>query len=219
MEAISLFASQDGKSQQKCIVVFALVCCFAVLVALIFSAVDIWGEDEDGITEDNCSKNCRIVLVENIPEDLSYSDNGTAHLSLYQGLLSLLDSAEKTVEIVSSHWALNNIDLEQSHPSTWQSKQLFKRLRGLQSQEKNLKIASDLKQKDSKELKVLEASAKAKHGNVRDLSIMSKRSEVGSEDFDTSDSDADLSLSDDDEEDVEPRTVQTVQTEEHAATL
>ncbi|RXM36541.1 Inactive phospholipase D5 [Acipenser ruthenus] len=75
-----------------------------------------------------------------------------------QGLLSLLDSAEKTVEIVSSHWALNNTDPEQSHPSTWQSKQLFKRLRGLQSHEKNLKIASDLKQKDSKELKDLEAS-------------------------------------------------------------
>lgn len=50
------------QSQQKCIVIFALVCCFAVLVALIFSAVDIWGEDEDGITEDNCSKNCRWEL-------------------------------------------------------------------------------------------------------------------------------------------------------------
>lgn len=47
------------QSQQKCIVIFALVCCFAVLVALIFSAVDVWGEDEDGITEENCSKNCR----------------------------------------------------------------------------------------------------------------------------------------------------------------
>ncbi|MGH0177703.1 UNVERIFIED_CONTAM: hypothetical protein FKN15_006189 [Acipenser sinensis] len=44
-----------------------------------------------------------------------------------------------------------------------------------------------------------------------------KRREVGSEDFNTSDSDADLSLSN--EEDVEPRTVQTVQTKEHAATL
>lgn len=54
--ALSLFPLQ---SQQKCIVIFALVCCFAVLVALIFSAVDIWGEDEDGITEENCSKNCR----------------------------------------------------------------------------------------------------------------------------------------------------------------
>lgn len=51
------------QSQQKCIVIFALVCCFAVLVALIFSAVDIWGEDEDGITEENCSKDCRWTLL------------------------------------------------------------------------------------------------------------------------------------------------------------
>ncbi|MGH0122258.1 UNVERIFIED_CONTAM: hypothetical protein FKN15_040585 [Acipenser sinensis] len=48
---------------------------------------------------------------------------------------------------------------------------------------------------------------------------MSNGSEVGSEDFHTSDSDADLSLCNDDEEDVEPRTIQTVRTEEHAATL
>ncbi|KAJ8013887.1 hypothetical protein DPEC_G00034460 [Dallia pectoralis] len=49
------------QSQQKCIVIFALLCCFAVLVALIFSAVDVWGEDEDGITEENCNKNCRPI--------------------------------------------------------------------------------------------------------------------------------------------------------------
>ncbi|GAB1285765.1 Inactive phospholipase D5 [Apodemus speciosus] len=46
-------------SQQKCIVIFALVCCFAVLVALIFSAVDIMGEDEDGLSEKNCQNKCR----------------------------------------------------------------------------------------------------------------------------------------------------------------
>lgn len=47
------------QSQQKCIVIFALVCCFAILVALIFSAVDIVGEDEDGLSEKNCQNNCR----------------------------------------------------------------------------------------------------------------------------------------------------------------
>lgn len=52
------FASRF-QSQQKCIVVFALVCCFAVLVALIFSAVDIMGEDEDGLSEKNCQNKCR----------------------------------------------------------------------------------------------------------------------------------------------------------------
>ncbi|MGH0148509.1 UNVERIFIED_CONTAM: hypothetical protein FKN15_012661 [Acipenser sinensis] len=61
--------------------------------------------------------------------------------------------------------------------------------------------------------------AKAKHGNVHGLSIMSNGSEVGLEDFDTSNSDADLSLSDYDKEDVEPRTIQTVRTEERGATL
>ncbi|KAG8513232.1 Inactive phospholipase D5 [Galemys pyrenaicus] len=49
----------SSKSQQKCIVVFALVCCFAILVALIFSAVDIMGEDEDGLSEKNCQNKCR----------------------------------------------------------------------------------------------------------------------------------------------------------------
>lgn len=47
------------QSQQKCIVIFALVCCFAILVALIFSAVDIMGEDEDGLSEKNCQNKCR----------------------------------------------------------------------------------------------------------------------------------------------------------------
>uniref|UniRef100_A0A3Q3A1T6 Inactive phospholipase D5-like n=1 Tax=Kryptolebias marmoratus TaxID=37003 RepID=A0A3Q3A1T6_KRYMA len=100
-------------SQQKCIVIFALVCCFAVLVALIFSAVDIWGEDEDGITEDNCSRNCSIVLVENIPEDISFLDNSTSHLPLSVGLNNLLDKAERVVEIVSPQWLLYSSDYEQ----------------------------------------------------------------------------------------------------------
>ncbi|EFB23655.1 hypothetical protein PANDA_021784 [Ailuropoda melanoleuca] len=57
------------RSQQKCIVVFALVCCFAILVALIFSAVDIMGEDEDGLSEKNCQNKCRVAsAVAPVPE-------------------------------------------------------------------------------------------------------------------------------------------------------
>uniref|UniRef100_A0A8C7UNS4 PLD phosphodiesterase domain-containing protein n=1 Tax=Oncorhynchus mykiss TaxID=8022 RepID=A0A8C7UNS4_ONCMY len=99
------------QSQQKCIVIFALVCCFAVLVALIFSAVDVWGEDEDGITEENCNKN---LLVENIPEDVTFSENATSHLPLSAGLHSLLDLAVAghSVEIVSPQWNLNPSDYE-----------------------------------------------------------------------------------------------------------
>ncbi|XP_017288473.1 inactive phospholipase D5 isoform X2 [Kryptolebias marmoratus] len=123
------------KSQQKCIVIFALVCCFAVLVALIFSAVDIWGEDEDGITEDNCSRNCSIVLVENIPEDISFLDNSTSHLPLSVGLNNLLDKAERVVEIVSPQWLLYSSDYEQGRA-------LLSRLKGLKAKGIQLKISS-----------------------------------------------------------------------------
>ncbi|KAL0964524.1 hypothetical protein UPYG_G00325140 [Umbra pygmaea] len=132
-------------SQQKCIVVFALVCCFAVLVALIFSAVDVWGEDEDGITEENCNKNCRVVLVENIPEDVTFSDNGTAHLPLSAGLHNLLDMARRSVEIVSPHWNLNSSDCQSSPlQSAGRGPALLQRLQGLKKRGISLKIASGM---------------------------------------------------------------------------
>uniref|UniRef100_A0A2K6UBU6 Phospholipase D family member 5 n=3 Tax=Saimiri boliviensis TaxID=27679 RepID=A0A2K6UBU6_SAIBB len=135
-------------SQQKCIVIFALVCCFAVLVALIFSAVDIMGEDEDGLSEKNCQNKCRIALVENIPEGLNYSENAPFHLSLFQGWMNLLNMAKKSVDIVSSHWDLNH-----THPSACQGQRLFEKLLQLTSQNIEIKLVSDV----TADSKVLEA--------------------------------------------------------------
>ncbi|XP_034753574.1 inactive phospholipase D5-like isoform X1 [Etheostoma cragini] len=141
-------------SQQKCIMIFALVCCFAVLMALIFSAVDFWGEDEDGITEENCSRNCRVVLVENIPEDISFIDNGTSHLPLSVGLYNLLDRAIRVVEIVSPLWLLNSSDYESSfQPAARQGRALLSRLQGLKAKGIQLKISSGMT--DSTELGML----------------------------------------------------------------
>lgn len=58
-ESLCVSISIIFQTQQKCIAIFALLCCLAVLVALIFSSVDIWGDSEDGITEENCSRDCR----------------------------------------------------------------------------------------------------------------------------------------------------------------
>ncbi|XP_056605799.1 inactive phospholipase D5 isoform X2 [Triplophysa dalaica] len=148
-------ATQENtmKSQQKCIAVFALVCCFAILVALIFSAVDVWGEEEDGVTEENCSKNCRIVLVENIPGELSFNSNSTTHLSLTLGLNQLLDKAKLSVEIVSPQWALTSSDEGSRLYPAYQGQFLFQRLLSLKSRGVRLKIASD--QPNSTELKGL----------------------------------------------------------------
>ncbi|XP_035610412.1 inactive phospholipase D5-like [Oncorhynchus keta] len=158
------------KSQQKCIVIFALVCCFAVLVALIFSAVDVWGEDEDGITEENCNKNCRVVLVENIPEDVTFSENATSHLPLSAGLHSLLDLAVAghSVEIVSPQWNLNPPDYESRFlQSSRQGQALLQRLQGLKKKGINLKIASGMI--NSSELKSLSRHSEVHYINMTAL--------------------------------------------------
>ncbi|KAK7902087.1 hypothetical protein WMY93_018856 [Mugilogobius chulae] len=156
------------KSQQKCIVIFALVCCFAVLVALIFSAVDIWGEDEDGITEENCESSCRAVLVENIPEDVPFADNSTSHLPLSQGLYNLLDQALRVVEIVSPLWLLNSSDYESSfQPAARQGRALLSRLQGLKDRKILLRIASG--RPDSSELITLSKYAEVHYLNMTAL--------------------------------------------------
>lgn len=56
----------------------------------------------------------RVVLVENIPDDISFLENGTPHVPLSAGLNSLLDRAVRVVEIVSPVWLLNASDYESS---------------------------------------------------------------------------------------------------------
>lgn len=56
----------------------------------------------------------RVVIVENIPEDISFLQNGTSHVPLSVGLNSLLDRAVRVVEIVSPLWLLNASDYESS---------------------------------------------------------------------------------------------------------
>ncbi|XP_061078961.1 inactive phospholipase D5-like [Conger conger] len=154
-------------SQQKCIVVFALVCCFAVLVALIFSAVDVWGDTEDGITEENCSRACRAVLVENIPEDVVFSDNGTGSIPLVAGLHALLDRAGRSVEIVSPDWALNATD-ESSPSADKQGQLLLQRLLRLKSRQVDLRVASGLL--ESADLRALsESGAEVRYLNMTAL--------------------------------------------------
>ncbi|KAI3362775.1 hypothetical protein L3Q82_001828 [Scortum barcoo] len=96
----------------------------------------------------------RAVLVENIPEDISFSDNGTSHVPLSAGLYSLLDRAIRVVEIVSPLWLLNSSDYESSfQPAARQGRALLSRLQGLKARGVQLKISSGMI--DSTELATL----------------------------------------------------------------
>uniref|UniRef100_H3D3F4 Phospholipase D family member 5 n=1 Tax=Tetraodon nigroviridis TaxID=99883 RepID=H3D3F4_TETNG len=138
-----------SQSQQKCIANFALLCCLAVLVALIFSSINIWGDVEDDVTEENCSTDCRMELVENIPDHLSFHADSRPHLPLSAGFHTLLDQARYSVEVVSPVWDLNAWDVEAKQ----QGQLLFQRLLRLASRGVKLKIVSGLT--NSAELRTL----------------------------------------------------------------
>ncbi|CAB1312777.1 unnamed protein product, partial [Coregonus sp. 'balchen'] len=111
-----------------------------------------------------------VVLVENIPEDVTFSENGTAHLTLSAGLHSLLDLAVagRSVEIVSPQWNLNSSDYESSFlPSSSQGRALLQRLRGLKKKGINLKIASGMI--NSVELKSLSRLSEVHYINMTAL--------------------------------------------------
>ncbi|XP_038146636.1 inactive phospholipase D5 isoform X1 [Cyprinodon tularosa] len=143
------------QTQQKCIATLALFCCSAVLMVLIFSSVDFWVDSEDGITEENCSRDCRIVVVENIPDDFSLHMDGRHHIPLSVAFQTLLEQAKLSVEVVSSVWDLNAWDVEPTSSAAAQGQLLFQRLLRLKSRGVKLKIASSLT--NSSELKSLAA--------------------------------------------------------------
>nr|XP_057914820.1 inactive phospholipase D5-like isoform X2 [Doryrhamphus excisus] len=101
-----------------------------------------------------CHALLRVVLVENIPEDLSFPNNTASHLPLSAGLFNLLDQAMRVVEIVSPLWLLNSSEYESSfQPAARQGRLLLSRLLALKAKKVQLKISSGIA--ESTELKLL----------------------------------------------------------------
>ncbi|MEQ2253000.1 hypothetical protein ILYODFUR_027515, partial [Ilyodon furcidens] len=98
-----------------------------------------------------------IVVVENIPDDLSLHMDGRHHIPLSVGFYTLLKQAKLSVEVVSSVWDLNAWDVEPAPSTAAQGQLLFQRLLRLKSRGVKLKIASSLT--NSSELKALAADS------------------------------------------------------------
>ncbi|XP_043111134.1 inactive phospholipase D5 isoform X3 [Puntigrus tetrazona] len=100
-----------------------------------------------------------VVLVENIPEDLSIAYKDTVPLAA--SLRELLDRAHRSVEIVSPWWALNSTEHESKSPQAKQGHNLLHQLMSLQSRSVSLKVVSALT--NSTELKALTRSGAEVH--------------------------------------------------------
>ncbi|CAH8446668.1 unnamed protein product [Schistosoma mattheei] len=103
--------------------------------------------DMESLTSDN---ECHVILVESIPENVTFSMGSPKHLSTYMAWKLLIDSAEKNISIASFYWSLS-VDKKFNFTATEQGSNILKKLvdRG---KEVDLKIAQNGKETNSTDL-------------------------------------------------------------------
>ncbi|XP_033110848.1 phospholipase D3-like [Anneissia japonica] len=121
--------SKWRKTQMIVVVVFT-ICILAVLCNLLVLPLLFSSSSEYNTPDIPCTSKCRVVLVESIPENLTYPDGAPSHVSTYQTWLNLILSAEKTIDIASFYWTLRPHDLNISgdFPSAKEGETIFKEL-------------------------------------------------------------------------------------------
>ncbi|XP_070620883.1 5'-3' exonuclease PLD3 [Erythrolamprus reginae] len=93
------------------------------------------------VVDQRCSDSCRSVLVESIPEGVSYDGNSTVGPSTFETWQSLLREAKGSVDIASFYWTLSNQDTHTQDPSASQGEEILAQLQQAASRGVTLRIA------------------------------------------------------------------------------
>ncbi|KAM9741257.1 5'-3' exonuclease PLD4 isoform 2-T2 [Menidia menidia] len=108
-----------------------------------------------GFSPEPCSTDCRVRLVESIPEGLHQSPSSS---SIADSWLHLLDRANSSVHIAAFYLTLRAGDLDSSGPSDSQGRKVFERLKQLQSKGVKLQVAVNGPQTSTKDTAELAAA-------------------------------------------------------------
>ncbi|XP_073676912.1 5'-3' exonuclease PLD3 [Garra rufa] len=91
--------------------------------------------------EETCTSDCRLTLVESVPEGLSFP-SGSPHLpSIAETWTKLLNKANRSVHIGAFYFTLQDSDLGLTEPSSMLGKKVFNQLKQLEPNGVKLKIA------------------------------------------------------------------------------
>eukprot|EP00063_Salmo_salar_P093918 XP_014068753.1 PREDICTED: uncharacterized protein LOC106612271 isoform X1 [Salmo salar] len=98
-----------------------------------------------------CNSDCRVSLVESIPEGLSYPLDSSSLPSISDTWTNLLTRANSSVDIAAFYFTLRDTDLGRTEPSAAQGKQVFKQLMELEAKGVELQIAVNGPQTDTRD--------------------------------------------------------------------
>ncbi|KAJ8014826.1 hypothetical protein DPEC_G00019780 [Dallia pectoralis] len=98
-----------------------------------------------------CGSDCRVSLVESIPEGLVYPSGSTYLPSISKTWIHLLNGANSSVDIAAFYLTLRASELGISEPSAGQGKEVFKHLMALEAKGVKLHVAVNGPQTDTKD--------------------------------------------------------------------
>ncbi|XP_036825583.1 5'-3' exonuclease PLD3 isoform X2 [Oncorhynchus mykiss] len=103
------------------------------------------------VPHEPCNSDCRVSLVESIPDGLLYPLDSSSLPSISDTWTNLLTRANSSVDIAAFYFTLRDTDLGFTEPSAAQGKQVFKQLMELEAKGVKLQIAVNGPQNDNRD--------------------------------------------------------------------
>ncbi|XP_042660988.1 5'-3' exonuclease PLD3 [Tyto alba] len=118
-----------------------------VLIFLLFlnlrlgSALRGDASGDAGDDAGSCGDACRIVLVESIPEGMTFGDGSVPNPSTFSTWMNLLGTVTRSLDIASFYWTMTNEDTRTHEPSAAQGEQILEELLQLPQRGITVRIA------------------------------------------------------------------------------
>ncbi|XP_069063176.1 5'-3' exonuclease PLD3-like isoform X2 [Pleurodeles waltl] len=122
-----------------------------------------------GVQKEPCTSDCSFVLVESIPDGLTYDPEAPVHMSVYQSWMDLMDGAQSSVDIAAFYFTLQGADTGVQDPSSEEGEKVLQKLMDLSSRGVKLNIAVNGTQNTTDLIMLTRKGAEVKFVNFESL--------------------------------------------------
>uniref|UniRef100_A0A8C4XN15 5'-3' exonuclease PLD3 n=1 Tax=Falco tinnunculus TaxID=100819 RepID=A0A8C4XN15_FALTI len=146
LESLEDPAEQPTHFPPKCshgVLLFAILLTLFILIFFLFFNLRLssaLGSGADGDAR-YCGDACRIVLVESIPEGMTFSEGSVLNPSTFSTWMNLLGTVTHSLDIASFYWTMTNEDTRTHELSAAQGEQILEELLQLSQRGVTVRIA------------------------------------------------------------------------------
>ncbi|XP_077411484.1 5'-3' exonuclease PLD4 isoform X2 [Vanacampus margaritifer] len=149
----------SNKKESICFLTSAMVLTSMTILGVLLVIAELERPQASSQKHNNVSMDqCRMVLVESIPQHVQYKSNVTFGIPLEKAWKELLSIARENVEVVSFYWTLTGQDININSSSDRAGRQILQQLQSLPSRNVSVRVVTSLPSlnTNSTDLKILQ---------------------------------------------------------------